>query len=595
MTFLLKSKPCAAYQTEGIAAIYNHEASYGRVILADDMGLGKTFMSLAVFSCTYQIPVETKEPRGHNHMTLVVCPKTLLQNWRQEILKHTTLTDKNIVIYHGSKRRKMAMLPPDTIIVLTTFQSVNEDCSDDRLIVSDTQRWVAGVHKGVTAKIRHLGPLFQVGRWQRVVMDEAHTVRNPKSRALRAICSLPAQNRWVISGTLFNNYSSDMSSMCEFLRLQPQNSPKWWQDALAADIVAFRSKHLIRRDNSVLKLPEKFEQVVIVPLEPTEQTFYFRLLKESLAKYERLKRMGYDNFELYQHGLVLLLRIRQCCNAECLTVPAELCIRCSHKIKHLEQYELLNCRRHVVCLHCEKPNQCFVCDGSCYPPSSRTRWIMQHTEKILTENDTNALIVFSQWSSYLTLLEPELVKRNIPYLRLDGQVCNLKDRHDVVQNFQNATGPRILLSTYAGGIGLTMTRANHVIIADSWYNPQVEAQAVGRAYRLGQTRPVHVFRLQSDMVVDDLVSKLKANKMQSANFFVTGEASERPSNKAGISFTEMIRVFRKLESSVPQEKEKKPPTSKRKRTDSKPKSAKRVRFEAVKPVETGDSVDPMLL
>lgn len=585
--------PPLPHQHEGIHRLYELERLKGKVILADDMGLGKTFQVLAVISRTQYEP----------GVTLVVCPPGLMTMWRQQILKHTTLPSYAILEWYGKSRKKGRrpefQLDPKIKIVITTFRAVDDECPNRLLKVSEVQRWEAGIHKGSSRVI----PMDQCGmlirqRWKRLVVDEAHMVRNPKSRNLRAICSISANYRWVVSGTLFNNATSDLAAMCELLGLQPQNDSKWWSKASASAIRGFREQYMIRRPNTVIELPSKTRSDVTWNLSEQERKTYVNLLKQSCEDYNRMKRMGMDNAQIYQRGVVLLLRLRQCCSDESLTQPVHLCIDCKDDVKNektsrsfgpkAKTFEMsmpLPCQRHFRCVSCQVETDaqgCSICDGTRYKSSSRTVRLVDELQAQRRKDPTNAAMVFSQWSSYLTRVEVELKQRGlrsgVDYLRLDGSVGK-KQRDEIISSFQNSTGPPILLSTYTGGVGLTLVRANYVYIMDLWYNPQVELQAIARIHRFGQCRQVHEIHVKSDMLVEELIADLQHSKVSNADFYVTGTVEERPDASAGISFRELRKVFQDLNKSLQDEETK----IKRGRMESEDlPSAKRQRTEVTK-------------
>jgi SNF2 family DNA or RNA helicase len=130
-------------------------------------------------------------------------------------------------------------------------------------------------------------------------------------------------------------------------------------------------------------------------------------------------------------------------------------------------------------------------------------------------------LVFSQWTSFLDLLEPLLQEKKIAYLRLDGSTPN---RGAVVAEFQSPSGPPVLLlSLKAGGVGITLTAADHVYLMDSWWNPAVEDQATDRAYRIGQDKPVFVYRLVARDTVEEKILALQAKKRALSGGVLTRE------------------------------------------------------------------------
>ena len=123
--------------------------------------------------------------------------------------------------------------------------------------------------------------------------------------------------------------------------------------------------------------------------------------------------------------------------------------------------------------------------------------------------------MFSQWTSFLDLIEPELIKNGIDFVRLDGST---RDRGAVVEKFQDEAGPPVILSSLkAGGTGLNLTAADHVFLLDPWWNPAAEDQAADRAHRIGQTRPVTVYRLIAKDTIEEGILKLQGKKRELAD------------------------------------------------------------------------------
>jgi len=143
--------------------------------------------------------------------------------------------------------------------------------------------------------------------------------------------------------------------------------------------------------------------------------------------------------------------------------------------------------------------------------------------------------VFSQWTSFLDLIEPALKAAGLGYLRLDGSTTN---RGDVVAKFQAEDGPPVmLLSLKAGGTGLTLTAADHVFICDPWWNPAVEDQAADRAHRIGQDKPVNIYRLVAQNTVEERVLALAAQKRQLAEALLAG-------TNVGITKADILELLR---------------------------------------------------
>jgi SNF2 family DNA or RNA helicase len=152
--------------------------------------------------------------------------------------------------------------------------------------------------------------------------------------------------------------------------------------------------------------------------------------------------------------------------------------------------------------------------------SSKLQVLLEALDEVVAED--HKALVFSQWTSFLDLVEPELERAGLAYTRLDGST---RDRAGVVARFQDPAGPPLLLiSLRAGGVGLNLTAADHVFLLDPWWNPAVEDQAADRAHRLGQTRPVSIYRIVARDTVEERILELQERKRELAEAAL-GEAS----------------------------------------------------------------------
>jgi SNF2 family DNA or RNA helicase len=157
--------------------------------------------------------------------------------------------------------------------------------------------------------------------------------------------------------------------------------------------------------------------------------------------------------------------------------------------------------------------------------------------------DGRRVLLFSQFTEMLALIEPELHKLKLPYLKLTGDT---KDRAEIVAQFQQGEVPLFLISLKAGGVGLNLTAADTVILYDPWWNPAVEQQAIDRAYRIGQDKPVFVYKLLASGTVEDKMLEMQARKAGLADLLLSGVASD-----AALNAQDFDELFRPLGEAVP--------------------------------------------
>lgn len=308
-----------------------------------------------------------------------------------------------------------------------------------------------------------------------VILDEAQAIKNPTSLASEAARALRADFRLVLTGTPIENRLEELYSLMHFANPGLFGSLAHFKTRFGEPIgtgsttAAQRLRRLIapfvmrRHKRDVLvDLPPRTDSIVWVELDETERHVYERLLNQarSVARSSSVGEAGYFA------ALEALLRLRQtACHLGLLPDRSD-------------------------------------------ESSSKAEALVEMLEEIIDEG--HRALVFSQWTSLLSKLEPALQARDISYARLDGQT---RDRQGVVDEFQSDTGPPVLLaSLQAGGTGLNLTGADHVFLTDPWWNPAVEDQAASRAHRMGQTRPVFVHRLVAKGTVEEKILALQQRK-----------------------------------------------------------------------------------
>jgi SNF2 family DNA or RNA helicase len=316
--------------------------------------------------------------------------------------------------------------------------------------------------------------------WETIVLDEAQTIKNPESQVAKAAHRLKASFRMCLSGTPIENRLNDLWSQMAFLEPgflgakaafeERYVGPISSGDALRAQELRSRIRpFLLRRMKRDVApdLPPRTEMVERCELGPDERLLYDAL--RAAAQKEVQEDLAKGGSVL--HALELLLRLRQAA-----------------------------CHRGLV------PGQVDAAS------SAKVELLMELLDELLAEG--HKVLVFSQWTSLLDRVEPHLEKAKMGYLRLDGSTT---DRQSVVDGFQSESGPPVLLlSLKAGGTGLTLTAADHVVLLDPWWNPAVEDQAADRAHRIGQDKPVFVHRLVAADTVEDRILALQESKRRLA-------------------------------------------------------------------------------
>ncbi len=327
-------------------------------------------------------------------------------------------------------------------------------------------------------------------KWDTIVIDEAQTIKNPDSQTTRMVHSLNADFRIALSGTPLENRLEDLWSQFHFINPGLLGTLESFQDRYALPISQgdrrasqfLREKvkpFILRRlkKDVASDLPPKIEKTLYCEFSTNEGEIYQSLLASTRSEVLSKLEEGGSIFA----ALELLLRLRQtCCHAS--LVPGT---------------EPLN------------------------GPSAKTQLLLQTLQESL--DCGHRALIFSQWTSYLDTIEPHLSERSIRFSRLDGTTPN---RSQVVDEFQKDSGPSVmLLSLKAGGVGLTLTAADHIFLMDPWWNPAVEDQAADRAHRIGQTQTVVVHKLVAKETIEERILELQKSKQALAASILEGTGS----------------------------------------------------------------------
>ncbi|WP_204043424.1 DEAD/DEAH box helicase, partial [Acrocarpospora phusangensis] len=396
---------------------------------------------------------------------LVVCPASLLGNWEREIRRFAP--GVAVRRYHGPARTLEGV---EDGFVLTTYGTMRLDA--ERL---------AGT------------------AWDLVVADEAQHVKNPRSGTARALRTIPAGARVALTGTPVENSLTDLWAILDWTTpgllgtlggfrsrwARPIEGSEPGKDPAAAErLSALVRPFLLRRRKTdpgiVPELPPKTETDQPVPLTREQAALYAAAVREGMARIAEADGMA-------RRGLVvkLLTGLKQICN---------------HPAQYLKE-----------------PH------GRLTGRSGKLALLDELLDTIVAED--GAALVFTQYVTMARLLERHLAARGVPARLLHGGTP-VPRREEMVRRFQDGEVPVFLLSLKAAGTGLNLTRADHVVHYDRWWNPAVEEQATDRAYRIGQTRPVQVHRLIAEGTVEDRIADLLRGKRALADAVLTsGEAA----------------------------------------------------------------------
>jgi SNF2 family DNA or RNA helicase len=428
-------------------------------VLADDMGLGKTVQTLAFIAAE-------KHAGRLTAPVLIVAPTSVLPNWEAEAARFTPgLNVLALRVPHlGSKARAQLL---GTLaahdIVLTTYP----------LLLRDTDALLAQ-------------PFYAT------FLDEAQAIKNPTSAVAKAVHQLQSTHRFALTGTPLENNLGEVWSLFHYLnpgllgdaatfRKQFRTPIEKHGDAAAQQVLSRKLRpFMLRRTKDLVAtdLPPKTEVLETIELEGTQRDLYetVRLTMHQTVR-KAIAEKGMDDSRIMI--LDALLKLRQiCCDPRLLKLKTAKAVTTSAKLDRL--MELL-------------------------------------TEMVA---GGRRVLVFSQFTSMLTLIEAALTAAKISYVIITGEQ---DDRRTPVEQFQTGQVPVFLISLKAGGTGLNLTAADTVIHYDPWWNPAVELQATDRAHRLGQTKPVFVHKLICKSTVEEGIQQLCQRKSALAAALFSGD------------------------------------------------------------------------
>lgn len=337
--------------------------------------------------------------------------------------------------------------------------------------------------------LHQVGDLLLDKAWQMVILDEAQAIKNSDTKRWKYATQLNSKCRIALTGTPIENHLGELWSIFRFLNPGLLGSLTFFQQRFSGPIEKYNdpitkralknlvSPYILRRTKSevLLELPPKIEQSILIEPTAEEMAFYEAVRVKAL---ERIK--GLNQAEGKQKRFSILAeisRLRQAC-----------------------------CHASLV-------------DENINIPSSKIKTFITLVKNII--DNKHKVLIFSQFVRYLDKVKEVLNQEKINYQYLDGST-SLKDRQRAVDDFQRGVGDLFLISLKAGGTGLNLTAADYVIILDPWWNPAVEDQAADRAHRLGQSRPVTVYRLIVKNSIEEKIITLHKNKKDLAADLLSG-------------------------------------------------------------------------
>jgi SNF2 family DNA or RNA helicase len=530
--------PLKFYQKQGVKWMHDQEESKRGGILADEMGLGKTLMTLT--TCML----------NNKKRNLIVVEKSLIDNWRSEILKF--VKDVNVSIYHARSRDKPSILNLCDFTI-TTYGTLGAEFNNYSSTGKETT-------------------LFQI-QWNRVILDESHKIKNQKTTVAKACYALKTVYRWCLTGTPIHNELSDLFSYFRFLKYAPYNDEKYFRNYVVApiqtdptegfktlmEIMYFimlrRTKNCYIKGEKLIELKEKIFTNVEFDFENEKEAEMYDIVFKKVQ--DRLFQLLHDDpraiMKSYMWFLTNILRLKQICDHHFLAMESKKddilvnCLRCGVVI----QDGVVTPCDHYFCDMCIEgrlvvAQTCKICNAPIseerlkpvssrpvhmqnFVHSSKTKHIMIQLEKILAEDTTSKILIYSQWTSFLDILEIPIKRAKIGFIRVDGKTSldQRKERFDDFQTRDDGTLRVALLSLRSCGVGLNLVQANHVFMTDLWWNPAVENQAIDRVHRIGQTKQVYVWKFLVKNSIEQKILKIQESKSVLADGVTGVDISEK--------------------------------------------------------------------
>ncbi|XP_005299094.2 transcription termination factor 2 [Chrysemys picta bellii] len=553
-------------------------------ILADDMGLGKTLTMIALILAQKRLEKgKGKEKKlemwlsKHDSSvilsrgTLIICPASLIHHWKKEVERHVSSGKLRVCLYHGPNRNKQVEALSEYDIVVTTYSLLSKEIPTKK-----EEGEVPAEDHDVGDTSCPCSPLLRVA-WARIILDEAHNIKNPKVQTSIAVCKLRASARWAVTGTPIQNNLLDMYSLLRFLRCSPFDEFKLWKNQvdnntkkggerlsiLTRSLLLRRTKdQLDSTGKPLVSLPERHTQLHQLKLSEDEQSVYnvlFARSRSTLQSYLKRQEEQKSHCREYSganpfdkvvqefgasrkdsqsdshvsstvHVLSMLLRLRQCCchlsllkvaldqanlNSEGLSLSLE---------EHLSALTLSE-------LQGPDPKSTVYLNGKAFSmdlfditrESTKLSHLLAELKTIQSHSKSQKSVIVSQWTSMLKIVAVHLERQGLKYATVDGSV-NPKQRMDLVEEFNNnPKGPRVMLiSLLAGGVGLNLIGGNHLFLLDMHWNPALEDQACDRIYRVGQKNDVVIHRFVCEETVEEKISQLQTKKKDLAQQVLSG-------------------------------------------------------------------------
>lgn len=469
------------YQLEALNWLIHLHSMNVNGILADEMGLGKTIQTISLLAYLHL--------HDQTITHLIIVPKVTIKNWERELNKW--LPNMKVCFFYGDKEERK-VLTEQTIknekfdVILTTFECAMKE-------------------KFALAKLTY----------EYLIIDEAHRIKNDKAKFSLIVRQFNSRHRLLLTGTPLQNNLHELWSLLNFLMPNIFNDSEEFDRVFNLDSASQEEQlkivkqihqllrpFVLRRLKSEIefKLPPKKEIYLYVGLSKLQRNMYKKILSKNIDVVNGVTK---DRIQL----LNILMQLKKVCNHPYLFPNIE------EGPPYIEGEHLVN-------------------------NSMKLKVLDVLLKKI--HNEGNKVLIFSQMTTLLNILDDYCRYRGFQYVRIDGQTSS-EDRDIRIEDFQSPTSDKwiFLISTRAGGLGINLHAANIVILYDSDWNPQVDLQAIDRAHRIGQTKPVTVYRFVCEGTVEEKIVERAAKKLKIDHLII--QKGKNVQNK--VSAVEMTKIL----------------------------------------------------
>jgi len=551
------------FQVHTVEWMKFHEEKYDGGLLLNQAGTGK---SLCLLSTIISKPFKT----------LIICPAGIIDNWMNEIHKHTTLSNVQIVKYYGKNRHNI-QLHENNIIYITSYSIISREFNGSQF--NNTS-------------------LFRNINFERIILDEAHYIRNVYSSVSKSVMSLSGHKKWIVTATPIFNDPNDAFAYFKFLGYEGIDTKRDWTNIISKSVNGLHILNqwiqkygLSLKKSEVLKeLKDKNEIKVELNFSNLEQEFYDALkeysqtrMKILVHRINKLNRQVFNDISgsmrkiLHSNVMVYILRLKQACNSPLLILQCmerlkntrdmkdaierlkffnqsnnideecpicydkiadyiaepcghKCCESCWKKMIHVGIVTCPKCRVYVDEIHPVNKddslktttNEISYTHIKEFKHSTKIQKLLDITHNIIQKKEK--IVIVTQWVSMLKIIkhvfENDVVLSNIKTVTLQGNVP-LKNRTEAIKEFQNNNDIQIcFVSLMSSAEGINLIASNHMVLMDAWWNDAKMTQVMDRIHRIGQTKDVIIYHLQIKNSIEEQIEQLIYKKHKMANLVI---------------------------------------------------------------------------